>query len=306
MEMGCLERRFQAREFAITTEITPAASVDVGAFSDHVAPLRGLADAVNVTDGAGARAHLDTLTAAVLLGRAGLEPIMQLTCRDRNRIALQSMLLGAAAQDIRNLLLLRGDDPSAGDQPESKPVFDLDPLALLNTAASIRDRAQLPHGQAVSGRACFFLGAADMPIDPAPNWKPAGLLRKVDAGAQFVQTQFCMDASVLRRYMNCLAEHGIPQRVRFLIGIAPLASARSARWIREKLYGSIIPEHIIARLEAASDPKAEGRRICVELMREYQEIPGVSGVHIMAPLNEAAVPQTIAEFRKQSTTENYH
>jgi methylenetetrahydrofolate reductase (NADPH) len=298
MERGCLERRLHAREFAITTEITPAASVDPKAFSDHVAPLRGLADAVNVTDGAGARAHLDTLTAATLLARAGLEPIMQLTCRDRNRIALQSMLLGAAAQDIRNLLLLRGDDPRAGDQPDAKPVFDLDALALLNTAVSIRDRAQLPHGQPVSGKATFFLGAADMPIDPAPDWEPTGLLRKVNAGAQFVQTQFCMDANVLRRYMTCLAKHGIPQRVRFLIGVAPLASARSARWIREKLFGSVIPESIIARLEAASDPKAEGRRICVELMREFREIPGVSGVHIMAPLNEAAVPEVIAEFRK--------
>lgn len=305
MNRGCLQRRLHAREFAVTTEITPGASVDREAFVARAAPLRGLADAVNVTDGAGARAHLDALTAASLLARAGLEPIMQLTCRDRNRIALQSMLLGAAAQDIHNLLLLRGDDPSTGDQPESKPVFDLDALALLNTAASIRDRAQLPHGQAVSGKAYFFLGAADAPIDPAPDWKPAGLLRKVNAGAQFVQTQFCMDATVLRRYMNCLAEHGIPQRVHFLIGVAPFASARSARWIREKLYGSIIPEYIIARLEAASDPKAEGRRICVELMREYQEIPGVSGVHIMAPLNEAAVPQTIAEFRRASATSNY-
>lgn len=298
METGSLERRLRAREFAITTEITPASSVDPKAFLDHVTPLRGLADAVNVTDGAGARAHLDTLTAATLLVRAGLEPIMQLTCRDRNRIALQSMLLGAAAQDIRNLLLLRGDDPRAGDQPDAKPVFDLDALALLITAVGIRDRAQLPHGQSVGGKATFFLGAADMPIDPASDWEPAGLLRKVNAGAQFVQTQFCMDATVLRRYMTCLAKYGIPQRVHFLIGVAPLASARSARWIREKLFGSVIPESIIARLEAASDPKAEGRRICVEVMREFREIPGVSGVHIMAPLNEAAVPEVIAEFRK--------
>jgi methylenetetrahydrofolate reductase (NADPH) len=275
--------------------------VDRKAFLNHVAPLRGLADAVNVTDGAGARAHLDTLTAATLLARAGLEPIMQLTCRDRNRIALQSMLLGAAVQDVRNILLLRGDDPRAGDQPDAKPVFDLDALALLNTAVSIRDRAQLPHGQPISGKATFFIGAADMPIDPASDWEPTGLLRKVNAGAQFVQTQFCMDANVVRRYMTTLAKYGIPQRVHFLIGVAPLASARSARWIREKLFGSVIPESIIARLEGASDSKAEGRRICVELMREFREIPGVSGVHIMAPLNEAAVPEVIAEFRNCSS-----
>jgi methylenetetrahydrofolate reductase (NADPH) len=300
MQSGHLERRLRAGEFAITTEITPAASVDPQALLDRVAPLRALVDAVNVTDGAGARAHLDTLTAAALLSRAGLEPIMQLTCRDRNRIALQSMLLGAAAQGIPNLLLLRGDDPSAGDQPDAKPVFDLDALALLNTAVSVRDRAQLPHGQAVGGKATFFVGAADMPTDPAPDWEPAGLLRKVNAGAQFVQTQFCMDANVLRRYMTRLAKYDLPQRVHFLIGIAPLASARSARWIREKLFGAIIPDCIVDRLEAAADPKAEGRRICVELMHEFREIPGVSGVHIMAPLNEAAVPEVLAEFRNGS------
>jgi methylenetetrahydrofolate reductase (NADPH) len=301
MHSGSLERRLGAGEFAVTTELTPMASVDPQGLLDRVLALRGLVDAVNVTDGAGARAHLDTLTAATLLARAGLEPIMQLTCRDRNRIALQSMLLGAAAQRIPNLLLLRGDDPSAGDQPDAKPVFDLDALALLNTAVSIRDRAQLPHGQPVSGRASFFLGAADMPIDPPPGWEPAGLLRKVNAGAQFVQTQFCMDTSVLRRYMTRLAQYDLPQRVHFLIGIAPLASARSARWIREKLFGAIIPESIVGRLEAAADPKAEGLRICLELMQELREIPGVSGVHIMAPLNESAVPEVLAEFRKWSS-----
>lgn len=298
MERGLLERRLRAREFAVTTEVTPPVSVDPDAILFHVAPLRGLADAVNVTDGAGARAHLDTLTAATLVARAGLDPIVQLTCRDRNRIALQSMLLGAAALGIPNLLLLRGDDPRSGDQPDAKPVFDLDALGLLNTAVSIRDRAQLPHGRAVGGKANFFLGAADMPIDPALDWEPAGLLRKVNAGAQFVQTQFCMDAEVLRRYMTRLAQYDIPQRVHFLIGVAPLASARAARWIRDKLFGSLIPDSIVARLEDAADPKVEGRRICVELMREYQEIPGVAGVHIMAPLNETAVPEVIAEFRR--------
>lgn len=298
MEQGGLQRRLRAREFAITTEVTPPLSTDPKVLLDRVTPVRGLVDAVNVTDGAGARAHLDTLTAAGLLGRAGFEPIMQVTCRDRNRIALQSLLLGAAAQGVSNLLLLRGDDPRVGDQPDAKPVFDLDPVGLLSTAVAMRDRGQLPHGQPVDGPINFFLGAADMPIDPAEDWQPSALQRKLNAGAQFIQTQFCMDANVLRRYMKALAKHGIPNRIYILVGVVPLASARSARWIRDKLFGSIIPEPIIARLEAATDPKAEGQRICVELMHEYAEIPGIAGVHVMAPLNESAIPEVIAEFRR--------
>jgi 5,10-methylenetetrahydrofolate reductase len=182
MQSGHLERRLRAGEFAITTEITPAASVDPQALLDRVAPLRALVDAVNVTDGAGARAHLDTLTAAALLARAGLEPIMQLTCRDRNRIALQSMLLSAAAQGIPNLLLLRGDDPRAGDQPDAKPVFDLDALALLNTAVGVRDRAQLesrrwplrvrPAGYAKSSLAPSF------PNPSSTDWRQPRIRRR--------------------------------------------------------------------------------------------------------------------------------
>jgi methylenetetrahydrofolate reductase (NADPH) len=297
MGTGALERRLRAGEFAITAEITPPLSADPQDLIDRALPLRGLADAVNVTDGAGARAHLDTLTAAALMVREGVEPVLQLTCRDRNRIALQSMLLGAAAVGVSNLLALKGDDPSAGDQPDAKPVFDLDASALLRTAATLRDRAELPPARAVKGRIGFFLGGADMPIDPGPDWQPVSLLRKLESGAQFIQTQFCMDAAVLRRYMMRLAEHSIPERVYLLIGLAPLASARSARWIRDRLFGSIIPEPLIARLESASDPKAEGRRICLELMQQYQQIPGVAGVHLMAPLNESAVPEVIRQFR---------
>lgn len=298
MEKGGLQRRLRAREFAITTEVTPPLSADPKVLLDRVTVVRDLVDAVNVTDGAGARAHLDTLTAAGLLRRAGVEPIMQVTCRDRNRIALQSLLLGAAAQGVANLLLLRGDDPSAGDQPDAKPVFDLDPVGLLSTAVAMRDRGQLPNGRAVEGPIDFFLGAADTPIDPPEGWQPSALKRKLDAGAQFVQTQFCLDANLVRRYMKALAEHGILDRIHILIGVVPLASARSARWIRDKLFGSIIPDPIVAALEAATDPKAEGRRICVELMHEYAEIPGVAGVHVMAPLNESAIPEVIAAFRR--------
>jgi methylenetetrahydrofolate reductase (NADPH) len=297
MSSVALERRLRAGEFVITAEITPPLSADANDLLEIALPLRGLADAVNVTDGASARAHLDVLTAAAILARAGLDPVLQLTCRDRNRIALQSMLVGAAAQGVHNILVLRGDNPEAGDQPDAKPVFDLDSNTLLATAASIRDRGELPHGRAVGGRAQFFLGAADTPIDPPADWKPEGLQRKLKAGAQFVQTQFCLDPALVRRYMQRLQEHGLTERLFILIGLAPLASARSARWIRQHLYGSVIPDALIERLDAASDQKLEGRRICIELIHQMQQIPGVCGVHLMAPLNSSAVPQVIGEFR---------
>jgi methylenetetrahydrofolate reductase (NADPH) len=297
MSSVALERRLRAGEFVITAEISPPLSADPDDLLALALPLRGVADAVNVTDGASARAHLDVLTAAAILVRAGIDPVLQLTCRDRNRIALQSMLVGAAAQGVHNILVLRGDNPEAGDQPDAKPVFDLDSNTLLATAASIRDRGELPHGRAVGGRAEFFLGAADTPLDPPSGWKPEGLKRKLNAGAQFVQTQFCLDPQVVRRYIERLREHELTERLFILIGLAPLASARSARWIREHLYGSVIPDALIERLDAAADQKLEGRRICVELMQQMQQIPGVAGVHLMAPLNSVAVPQAISEFR---------
>jgi len=293
-----LQDKLRAGRFVITAEVTPPVSVDRRDLLAKALPLRGLADAVNVTDGAGARPHLAAVTAAAMLVQEGIEPILQFTCRDRNRIALQSDMLAAAASGVRNLLMLRGDDPSAGDQPDAKSVFDLNPRQLLETACMLRDRGELPPGRKIGGRADFFLGAADMPIDPAPDWKPAKLQAKHAAGARFVQTQFCMDTGVVRRYMARLAEQGLADKLYMLIGIAPLRSAKSARWMKEKLFGTVIPDAMIARLEAASDPAEEGRRICIDLLHELSEIPHVAGCHIMAPNNDAAVPPVIEAARK--------
>jgi methylenetetrahydrofolate reductase (NADPH) len=290
-----LKEKLAAGGFVITAEIPPPATCDANELLQKALPLKGLADAVNVTDGAGARAHLSAITAAAILLQAGIEPILQFTCRDRNRIALQSDLLAAAALGIRNLLLLKGDDPTAGDQPDAKPVFDYDTVALTKVAVAIRDQGVLPSGRKVSGKAEFFIAAADVPIDPPAGWQPKSLKDKIAAGSEFVQTQFCMDAGVARRYLARLAEHGV--NLPFLIGISPLRSAKSARWMRGKLYGTIIPDATVARLEAASDPAAEGRRLCLDLMAELADIPGVAGVHIMAPGNEAAIADVIREAR---------
>jgi len=292
--VATLQKKLQAGRFVITAEITPPVSCDPQDLFAKARPL-GLADAINVTDGAGARVHLGALTAAALLAQHGVEPILQLTCRDRNRIALQGELLAAAASGVRNLLLLRGDDPTAGDQPEAKPVFDLDTVALTKAAAGIRDRGELPSGRKVAGRAHFFLGAGDAPLDPPDGWTPTSLLAKLAAGTQFVQTQFCMDVALLRRYLGRLAQHEIPQRLFILVGLAPLRSAKSARWMREKLVGTIIPDAIIARLESAAEPEAEGQRICLELLEELASIPGVAGAHLMAPGHEEAIAQVLAK-----------
>jgi methylenetetrahydrofolate reductase (NADPH) len=292
-----LKQALESGRFALTAEITPPASSNFDDLLAKALPLKGLADAVNVTDGAGARAHLESTTAAGILLQHGIEPILQLTCRDRNRIGLQSQLLGAAALGVTNLLVLKGDDPTRGDQPEAKAVFDLDAAALAATAVSIRDRGELPHGRKVGGSAHFFIGVADAPLDPPAGWTPSSLIKKVESGAQFAQTQFCMDAQILRRYLKRLEESGLGKRLHLLVGVAPLASAKSARWIKSNLFGSIIPEWIVERLEKAGDPASEGRAICVDLLAEYAEIPGVSGAHIMAPLNETAIPKVIEALR---------
>ena len=291
--MPTLKEKLASGRFVITAEITPPVSCDAADLLAKAGPLKGLADAINVTDGAGARAHLDAVAAAAILIQGGIEPILQFNCRDSNRIALQSELMGAAALGIRNLLLLKGDDPKQGDQPDATPVFDYDTAMLTKVAVAMRDKGELPTGRKVGGKAQFFVAAADMPIDPPSGWEPKSLKGKIEAGCEFVQTQFCMDAGVARRYLARLAVHGV--RPPFLIGISPLRSAKSARWMKEKLFGTIIPDAMIARLESASDPATEGRRLCVELMRELATIPGVAGVHIMAPGNEAAIADVIRD-----------
>ncbi len=227
----------------------------------------------------------------------GIDPILQITCRDKNRLALQSELMGAAALGIRNLLLLTGDDPKAGDQPDTKPVFDIDSRALIETARRLRDEGTLPTGRKVGGKAAFFLGAADLPIDPPSDWQPNALAGKVKSGAQFVQTQFCMDAGIVRRYVGRLAQAGLTRTLAILIGVNPLRSAKSAQWMKSHLFGTIIPDALIKRMEDSANPEREGVRICAELIGELSTIPGISGVHIMAPGNDAAIPEVIAAVR---------
>jgi methylenetetrahydrofolate reductase (NADPH) len=289
-----LQQKLQSGDFVVTTEVSPPVSADIAEFIAKALPLKGLATAVNVTDGAGAKTHLSTLVASHFLLQNGIEPILQMTCRDRNRLALQADLMGAMALGLRNVLILSGDNPKVGDQPDTKAVGDLDSKALLATAHRMRAEHKLPPGTEIKGNTALVLGAADMPIDPPPDWNPASLLGKLDAGADFAQTQFCMDMGIVRRYARRLLDLGIAQRLPILIGVCPIPSGKSARWMKEKLFGTIIPDAVVERLDAAADAREEGKKICVEILRELATIPGIAGAHIMAPVNPSVVPDVIA------------
>ena len=290
---GRLERVLRAGGFAVTAEVAPPLSGAPHTLLEKALPLKGLADAVNVTDGASARIAMSALAAAAILVQNGIEPVQQITSRDRNRIALQADLLGGAALGIRNVLILTGDDVKAGDCPDAKPVFDLKSQEVIQLAAQMRDSGKIASGRDIKPPPKLFLGAADVPTDPKPDWKPTSLKQKADAGADFVQTQFCFDAGVVRRYMKRLADEGLTERMFFLIGIGPIANPRSARWMRENLFGTIIPDSVIERIEKAQKPAEEGVRICADLAHEFAEIPGVCGIHVMAPRNDEAVPKVI-------------
>jgi len=291
---SALVRTIAAGAFAATAEIVPPVSGDPEALLGKARPLRGLVDGLNVTDGAGARAHLSSLVAAGLLARDGHEPVLQVTTRDRNRLALQSDIIGAGALGIHNVLVLGGDDPKAGDQPETKAVFDVDTGTLIAMIRDMGDPGRLPSGRDIDSPPKLFIGAADTPIDPPADWAPDRLAAKADAGARFVQTQFCYDIDIVRRYIARLAEAGLTERLAILLGTGPIASARSARWMVKNLWGVIIPEAMIERLDGAADQKAEGRKICIEFIEQVREIDGVAGVHIMAINQDEAIPEILA------------
>lgn len=289
-----LVRTLLAGEFAVTAELVPPASCSVDALLDRAVPLLGRVDAVNVTDGAGASAHMSALAAAALLAGQGLEPVLQFTCRDRNRLALQADLLGAGAFGIHNVLALGGDDPAAGDQPEAKPVFDLDTPALVALMRRMTQEGELGSGRPIPQPPDFFIGVAETPVLPGQGWRPERLLAKMAAGAQFVQTQFCYDIDMLRAYIAALRGAGVTERCFVLAGTGPIASARSALWMRKHLWGTVIPDALVQRLADAADPRGEGHRICVELLAEMQEIEGLAGAHVMAIGQHEAVPGILA------------
>ena len=293
-----LRKCLESGHFAVTAELTPPRGASFEALSAAAETLRRAVSAINLTDGAGAKVRMSSLAASIYLKQMGVEPIMQVTCRDRNRIAIQSDLLGASAFGVNNLLVLTGDGVEEGDDPEATGVFDFDSKSLLSALRTMSQHGRTLSGAELTAAPNFFPGAADSPHDPAPDWQPLSLKSKCEAGARFVQTQFCYDMDVLTRYMQRLADHGLTEKLYFLVGLGPLRSATGARWMRDNLFGTIIPDGIIRRMEAARDPRAEGISVCAELIQQAREINGVSGVHLMAP----GLHQEMVEAVKLSQT----
>jgi 5,10-methylenetetrahydrofolate reductase len=290
---GRLERILRRGEFAITAELNPPDSADPNEVYARGAVFDGWVDGINATDGSGANCHMSSVGICALLTRVGYAPIMQISCRDRNRIAIQGDVLGAAAMGVNNILCLSGDGVQAGDQPGAKPVFDFDCMSLLATIRQMRDEGKFLSGRPISDPPRVFLGAAINPFAPPYDFRPLRLQKKIAAGAQFVQSQYCYDIPMLEEYMKRVRDLGLHERCFILICVVPLASARTAKWMRNNVPGVHIPDAVIARLEGAEKQKPEGKRICIELMQQIREIEGVAGIHVMAYRQEEFVAEIV-------------
>ena len=291
-----LHKKLSSGNFVFTSETTPPDASDQKILLEKINPLKDIADAVNVTDSPGAKVHMSSLTAAIILAQDGIDPILQLTVRDRNRLALQGDLVGASALGVNNILCLRGDDPKSGDQPETKIVNDLDSLKLVSTANMMRKEKKFPSGREINPSPKLFIGGAEVPSQGKPNTKK--ILEKINQGVNFFQTQYVFDAKLLSDYMKILEDDGILEKTNFIIGIGPFASAKSAKWMNENLFGVDVPEKIIKRLEGSQDQKEESKRICVELIESFRNINGVKGVHLMGHKKEQVISEIINESKK--------
>lgn len=290
---GRLERVLRSGRFAITSEFNPPDSADPDEVLHRALVLAKVCDAINATDASGANCHMSSLGICAVLSHVGYAPVLQISCRDRNRIAIQGDVLGAAAIGVDNVLCLTGDGVQAGDHPQAKPVFDLDCMSLLRTITSMRDESRFLSGRKIDSAPPLFIGAAANPFAPPYDWRPLRLAKKIEAGAQFVQTQYCFDLPLLQRYMERVRDLGLHERCFILVGVGPLASARAGRWMRDNVPGVHIPDAVIARLEGAKNQKAEGKQICIEMIQRIREIPGVSGVHLMAYRQEQLVSEIV-------------
>jgi 5,10-methylenetetrahydrofolate reductase len=290
---GRLERVLRSGKFAVTAELNPPDSADPREVYERALVLSEVCDAINATDASGANTHMSSVGICSLLTRAGYAVVMQISCRDRNRIAIQGDVLGAAAMGVANILCLTGDGVQAGDQPGAKPVFDLDSTSLLETIRTMRDEKRFLSGRKITVPPPVFLGAAANPFVPPYDYRALHMGKKIAAGAQFIQTQYCYDVPRLREFMARARDLGFAEKCFILVGVGPLASGKAARWMRSHVPGIHIPDDVIKRLEGAENQKREGQRLCIDLIQEIREIEGVSGVHVMAYRQEEIVSEVI-------------
>lgn len=294
---GRLEGVLRSGRFAVTAELNPPDSADPQEVYDAALTLSQVCDGINATDASGANCHMSSVAICALLTRAGYSPVYQVSCRDRNRIAIQGDLLGAAAMGVSNVLCLTGDDVTAGDQPQAKRVFDFDSIQLLRTARIMRDKGMFLSGRSLKVPPRFFLGAAENPFAPPFEWRPLRLAKKVEAGADFIQTQYCFDVARLHTFMQRVRDMGLHELVFILVGVGPLRNERAAEFMRTKVPGVYIPDEVVEQLrQAPANKKREvGKRICVEIIQQVREITGVCGIHVMAYRQEELVAEIIEE-----------
>lgn len=292
-----LKQVLDAGEFAVTAECGPPRGPDRETIVKKAALLKGVVDAVNVTDNQTSIVRMASLAASRLLVEAGLEPVMQMVCRDRNRIAMQSDFFGAVALGVPNLLCLSGDHQIFGNQSGAKNVYDIDSLQLLDTFRGIRDEGVLLGGDQVEGSAPMFLGAACNPFgDPQP-FRVVRLAKKVAAGADFVQTQCIFNMAKFKTFMQQVRDRGLDQKVHILAGVIPLKSLPMAKYMAKNVSGVEIPGEIIARIKGVpkKERPQEGIKLCIEQIQELREIPGVHGIHLMAIEWEEKVAEIVEE-----------
>ena len=294
---GRLERVLRSGRFAVTAELNPPDSADPSEVYNAALVLSAVVDGINATDASGAHCHMSSVAICALLTRAGYEPVLQVSCRDRNRIAIQGDVLGAAAMGVHNVLCLTGDDVTVGDQPQAKRVFDFDSLQLLRTIKIMRDEGRFLSGRKLTVPPRLFLGAAANPFVPPYDWRPLRLAKKVAAGADFIQTQYCFDVPRLRQFMQQVCDLGLDEKVFILVGVGPLRSEKAAEFMRSNVPGVVIPDPIVERLRKTpkAQKKEEGKRICIEIIEQVREIKGVAGVHVMAYRQEELVTEIIEE-----------
>jgi 5,10-methylenetetrahydrofolate reductase len=286
--------KIEAHQFVLCGEIGPPQSCDGDVIRRKAKYFKGYVDAVNITDNQTAIARLSSIASAKILLEEGVEPIMQMTCRDRNRLAIQSDLLGAAALGIRNVLCLTGDYPTFGDHPETKGVFDLDSVQLVATVAKMNGGFLLS-GREMKKAPEFFIGAAANPFAAPFEMRLIRLHKKVKAGAHFIQTQPVFDLKLFARWMNRIVEMGLDTKTAILAGVMPVKSAKTLLWMKEEVPGVRISDDYIRRMKDALDPEQEGVKMAVEIIQALKTIYGVCGIHLMPTMWESITPTIVNE-----------
>jgi methylenetetrahydrofolate reductase (NADPH) len=292
---GMLAETLRSGRFAVTAEIGPPRGADPSVIVSKAEALRGWVDAANITDNQGGYTRLSSWAGSVLALGAGVEPVMQLTCRDRNRMALQADLISAGALGIPNVLLLTGDHPKFGDHPDAKPVFDMDSVQLTWTARLLRDHGRMLSGKAVKPAPNWLIGAVENPFAPPARFRASRLGKKVAAGAEFVQTQFVFDVDRFASWMDEVRDLGLAERCSVIAGVGPIRTVKALEHITHNVPGIHVPEQFSRRLRGVPEHRVadEGESICVETIQALKEIPGVSGVHVMAFGYEQGVPEIL-------------